>query len=55
MVAKFDIYLRKTNGTLELLEKIIDSQKRIFVLNGNLVQLAIIYTNYKGIIFPSHK
>ena len=49
MLAWSEVFLRETCGTLKLIEKIINSRKRILIiLDGNLVQLAIIYTHSKG-------
>ncbi|KAK4729331.1 hypothetical protein R3W88_022319 [Solanum pinnatisectum] len=55
MIARSEIYLRKTSGTLKLIEEIINSQKRILILDSNLVQLTVIYTHPKRTIFLPHK
>ncbi|KAK4737402.1 hypothetical protein R3W88_001099 [Solanum pinnatisectum] len=44
MIARFEVYLRETNGTMKLVEKVINSRKGIFILYGDLVQLVVIDT-----------
>lgn len=46
-VALSEVYLRKTRITLKLIDKIINSQKRVLIFYGNLVQLIVIYTHPK--------
>ncbi|KAK4731717.1 hypothetical protein R3W88_024705 [Solanum pinnatisectum] len=54
MIARSKVYLTKASGTLKLIEKIINSQKRILILYSDLVQLAVVNTHPKGTIFLSH-
>ncbi|KAK4707103.1 hypothetical protein R3W88_033352 [Solanum pinnatisectum] len=51
MIDRSEVYHREASGTLKLIEKIINSRKRIFVLYGDLVQLAVIDTHSKRTIF----
>jgi len=51
MIARSEVYLRKTSGTLNLIEKIINSRKWILILDSNLIQLTVIYTHSNRTIF----
>ena len=55
IVAKSEVCFKKIGGTLKLIEKIIYPSKRILILDGNLFQLTVIYTNPKGTIFLPNK
>ncbi|KAK4731637.1 hypothetical protein R3W88_024625 [Solanum pinnatisectum] len=55
MIDQFEVYLRKASGTLKLIQNIISSNKWILILDSDLVDLTVINTYPKRIIFLPHK
>lgn len=49
------IFFQKTRGILKLIEKMINSTKKMFFLDRNLIYLIVIYTHPNGTILLSHK
>ncbi|KAK4729682.1 hypothetical protein R3W88_022670 [Solanum pinnatisectum] len=55
MIARSEVYLRKTTSTLKLVEQSINPRDRIFVLDCDFVQLTIVNAHYERTIFFFHE
>jgi hypothetical protein len=51
VVARPKVDLRKDFGTSQLIEKNIDSRKRVFVFDGDCIEWSIIYAHSQATIF----
>ena len=50
MIPRSKVYLRKRGSSLQLVQQVIDSWQWVLVLNGDFVELSIIYAHLKRAI-----
>jgi hypothetical protein len=51
MITRTKVNLREDLGSSQLIEKNINSSKRVFVLDGDCIERSIIYTHSQATIF----
>jgi hypothetical protein len=51
VIARTKVDLREDFGTSQLIEKNIDSRKRVFVFDGDCIEWSIIYAHSQSTIF----
>ncbi|KAF3626893.1 hypothetical protein FXO38_29011 [Capsicum annuum] len=55
MIARSEVYLREIAGTLKLVKQVIDSGKRILVLDCDFIELMVINAHSEISIFFAHE
>ncbi|PHT94120.1 hypothetical protein T459_02002 [Capsicum annuum] len=55
MIARSEVYLREMDGPLKLVKQVIDSGKRILVLDHDFIEMMVVYALPDRSTFHSHE
>jgi hypothetical protein len=55
VISRSQINLGENNGSLHLVEQILDSGQRVLVVNGDLIQRMVIHTHPLGPVILFHE